>query len=72
MAKFKKGQRVELAANAEEGWEQEFGTVTTVEDQKKYPGIYIVKVDEKYKAHPGDDRIREVHESGLRPVGGGH
>lgn len=62
--KFKRGQRVILPANEEEGWEREEGTITDVNSKD----MYIVQLDDKYiwwkspnDPEDRDDGIREVH-----------
>ena len=57
MARFKKGQRVVLPANAEEGWKEERGEFVGYE---KGNGMCIVSVDQKYRALRADDGLREV------------
>ena len=63
MEKFKVNDEVVLPANAEEGWPEEIATVVVVQDQKKYPGMYIVQVVERIDF--GDDRLREIHEHNM-------
>ena len=60
-SKFKVGQRVQLPANAREGWRAEVGTVDAIEGR----GMYIVRVKPQER---GDDGIREVNESDMRPA----
>lgn len=62
--------KVILMANKEEGWEQEIGIITTIQDQEKYPGMYIVQIIEtptKMDDSDDDDGIREVHEDFIIP-----
>lgn len=61
MAKFEKNDKITLKANVEEGWLEELGVVAEVENQEKYPGMYIVQVAET----KDDDGIREVDESNI-------
>lgn len=63
MAKFKKGDRVRLPSF--EGVVEERGVVEQVEDQERYPGMFIVRVD--LQLDRSDDRLREVHEDGMEP-----
>jgi hypothetical protein len=63
-AKFAEGQRVTLRSDEGEGWVEEAAVVIGVEDQDKYPGMYVVRVGPMV---PGDDGIREVEESQIRP-----
>ena len=63
---FKKHDKVILPANEEEGWVEEIGIITAVQDQEKYPGMYLVQVIETPKEmDDNDDGIREVHETGM-------
>jgi hypothetical protein len=67
MAKFKEGDKVVLKANLEEGWSEQSGIVSVVEDQIKYPGMYLVAVDpEDDPEDEFDDGIREVHENHIK------
>lgn len=45
---------------------EERAVVIEVADQKKYPGMMIVQVEEPLG--PGDDRIREVHVENVKEV----
>ena len=60
-AKFRVGQRVRLQANKSEGWDEEVGTVDAIEGR----GMYIVRVKPQER---GDDGMREVNESNMRPA----
>lgn len=64
---FEEGETVILPANVEEGWPEQKGTVTEVQDQKKWPGMYIVEV-EPDQDDPEDDGIREVHASNMKKI----
>lgn len=59
MAKFKAKDKVVLKANKEEGWSEEQAVIITVQNQNKYPGMYLVAVDPENEY---DDGIREIHE----------
>jgi hypothetical protein len=61
---LKKGQRVKLLANEEEGWDEEFGEV---EEYEKDNDIYCVRVDKKYRVK-GDDGLREIMRKFLEPI----
>ncbi len=66
MSKFKENDKVILKANAEESWPEELGVVTVVQDQNKYPGMYIVQITETpLVMDEDDDGIREVHEDNM-------
>lgn len=66
MARFKIDDEVILKANAEENWPKEYGIVTTVQDQNKYPGMYIVQITETpLEMEDSDDGIREIHEDNI-------
>lgn len=62
MAKFKTKDKVILKANVEENWLEECGVIITVEDQNKYPGMFLVAVDPQNEY---DDGIREIHEDAM-------
>lgn len=55
--KFKKGDRVELPANEEEGWEKEIGIV----DGSSGKDVYIVTIDREYRPDYDRDGLREVY-----------
>jgi hypothetical protein len=55
---FVLGQRVRLKPNADEGWEEEFGTV--LDDVFEGDGTAMVEVDEEFAQNEGDDCLREV------------
>lgn len=61
------GTRVELLANEEEDWPQEFGEVLSV-DVMEWGVSIIVRVDDLYLDGDEDDGLREVTEDQLRPV----
>lgn len=66
MAKFKAKDKVILKANAEENWPEELGVIIKVEDQNKYPGMYIVQIIETpLEMKDNDDGIREIHEDNI-------
>ena len=66
MAKFKAKDKVILKANTEENWPEELGVIIEVQDQNKYPGMYIVQVIETpLEMEDNDDGIREIHEDNI-------
>lgn len=54
MSKFKKGQRVKLKANEQEGWPEEQGMIVGLDGEDD---LYVVRVDTKY---------RMTHDDGFR------
>ena len=52
------GKEVVLAANEEEGWAEERGTLIEVEPK----GMLIIRIEDEFLQDDGDDGIREVHE----------
>lgn len=64
--KFKIHDEVTLKANKKEGWPEELGVVTEIEDQDKYPGMYVVQVVET-PLEMGEmmDGLREIHEDNM-------
>jgi len=66
MAKFKTKDRVLLKANVEENWSRAYGIIIEVENQNKYPGMYIVQITEiDIPMEDSDDGIREIHEDNI-------
>ena len=64
--KFRVHNKYILKANVVEDWPEELGVIIEVEDQNKYPGMYIVQVIETpILMEDIDDGIREVHEDNL-------
>jgi CRISPR/Cas system-associated exonuclease Cas4 (RecB family) len=64
--KFRVGQRIVLPKNKEEGWPHQTGYIIYPEDQKIYPKMYAVEIDQQYRSDEHDDRIREVHEDDIQ------
>ena len=68
---FKEGQRVRLAEQVEQGIPEEFGIVlgtsdiwTTIQGRT----VYVVCLDEEYRADKFDDGLREVTEDQMETV----
>lgn len=55
MAKFRKGQKVILLPNKEEGWPKEEGIILEQID----PVSYLVEVSKKYRSDEYDDGLRD-------------
>ena len=60
--RFPDGAKVRLAANPEEGWEEELGTVDGYDEDSD---TYIVTID---NPEPGDDGMREVTPDQLKLI----
>ena len=56
-ATLKPGARVWMPADADEGWDEERGTLLAV-DYKKY--VVTVELDEEYRDGANDDGLRET------------
>lgn len=61
---FEIGDRVDLLPFEDNP--EEVGTIIGVEDQEKYPGMYIVQIDDEFlvtaeSIFVRDDGLREVH-----------
>lgn len=62
--RFNVDQRVRLMPDEAEGWGEEFGTIEEYEGV----GLYLVRVDDKYRVDAADDGLREVNDDNLEPV----
>lgn len=61
---FKKGQRVLLLANAEEGWPEEVGTVLGADGNDSY----LIELDLEFIDYLDDDGIRSVTTDQMRLI----
>ncbi len=59
-SKYKKGDRVVLPEDPEAQLGQEVGTVVEVENQKQFPGMYLVQLEDEF-LFDIDDGLREIH-----------